>query len=158
MDPEKLVGLIVIEPEDCEAYQIPEGVLLIGRSDPLTSMGFVDILPGKALPPVSRTLPGFFKQFAGKSLFKVHGSPFMEKELAEGQTIEVPANTEYSIENRGGKSLVFWKFEGDVSDVFEKLRKELPKVQFTKRDKAGYKELFEVYQRRREEAHIEGHY
>src|SRR3989338_11071665 len=60
--------LIMIEPEDCEAYKIPEGILLIGRADQFGSQGFVDIDPGKSLPPRSRSAPGTLKQMAGESV------------------------------------------------------------------------------------------
>lgn len=150
MDPE---FLIVIEPEDCEMYQLPEGFLLIGRNDPFVSMGFIDINSHAQTQKKSRPTQGILKQMAGTSIIVISdGSQEKEQTLHTGDTLQIPAKKEYQIKNPGaGKSVLFWKFEGDASEVFEKLKKELPHIPFTAREKSGYKELFEQYQKRMEE-------
>jgi quercetin dioxygenase-like cupin family protein len=151
MEPEDMV---VIEPEDCEAYSMPEGTLLIGRSDAFASMGFVDLNPGASLPRRSFPASGLFRQISGSSVVRIYREEEVktERELKAGDSIEVPANSSHSIENTGsGKCLVYWKFMGDVSETFESLRKELPRLPERARKKSGYKELFEEHQKRMEE-------
>ena len=141
--------MIMIEPEDCEAYKMPEGVLLIGRADQFASQGFVDIDPGKTLPPRSRSAPGSLKQMAGESIVTISGE---QKILKTGDSIPIPLGTEYSIQNpTQGKCVVYWKFSGDVSEVFLKMMKELPKLPFQAREKSGYKDMFEDHKKRQEE-------
>lgn len=146
--------LVVIEVEDCDAWQMPEGTLLIGRLDPFVAQGFMDILPGKILPEQSMPVPGAFKQMAGSSVVIVfEGDNEKEKkEVKAGEVFKIPANTEYSIENpTQEKSVVYWRFDGDITEQMEQLKSTLPKIPFQARDASGYVELFEEYQRRNEE-------
>lgn len=156
-------SMIIIETEDCDAWQMQEGLLLIGRSDQFVSQGFVDINPKATLPKKSRPVEGVFKQMAGSSVFRVYEGDAVkeEKTLKTGDVIKVPANAPYSIENPAeGKCVVYWKFDGDVHEIFEQLKKQLPKAPTEMREKSGYKELFAEHQKRRqdEDAHIEGNY
>jgi len=154
--------LIIIEPEDCEAWQMPEGLLLIGRLDPFAAQGFVDLLPQKFLPPRSRPVPGIFKQMAGTSVFKVYEGEAVksERELKTGDAVKIPPQTPHSLENRTqDKCVVYWKFDGNVEEDFEKLKQTLSKLTFQAREKSGYKDLFEQHSRRRQEdAQVLGDY
>ena len=155
--------MVMIEAEDCDAWQMPEGLLLIGRLDPFAAQGFVDLLPNKSLPPRSRPAPGIVRQMAGKSVFRVFDGEQVkeEKELRTGDQISVPAGTPYSLENKTNeKCVLYWRFDGDVTEAFEKLKKSLPKIPFQAREKSGYKGLFESHQKRREDedAKIQGEY
>ena len=55
-------NLIVIEPEDCDSYQLPEGVLMVGRSDQFLSIGFMEVEPGRSLGKQVSPVPGIFSQ------------------------------------------------------------------------------------------------
>ena len=146
--------LIMIEPEDCQAYQMPEGLLLIGRSDPFVSQGFFDISPEMTVPKRSRPVDGLFKQITGKAILKVYDGSVVkeEKALEQGQSFRIEANQEYSIANPSqARSVVYWRFDGDITPILDKMRKELPALPEKARQKSGYKELFEEYQKRMQE-------
>ncbi|MBI4895519.1 MAG: hypothetical protein HY831_03425 [Candidatus Aenigmarchaeota archaeon] len=140
--------LFTIELEDCDAYKLPEGVLYIARSDQFMSMGFIEIEPGKESSKKSRTVTGYFKQTEGQSAFRIFDKNGSVKEmiLKKGDKLKIDANHDYIIKNDGEEnSVVFWKFNGDVFEAFETLRKTLEKIDAKARPKSGYKELYKQH-------------
>lgn len=144
--------LVILEPEDCEYYQIPEGKLLIGRSDQFVSQGFVIIDEGKTIPKKAMAAPGTFKQIAGTCLVRTYdGDQVKETMLHTGNAMQIPENQEYDITSKSPACITYWRFDGDVYEHFTKTRERLSVVTPEAREKSGHKELFEEYQKRHEE-------
>jgi len=142
--------LILIEPEDCDAYAISQGILMVGRSDKFSTNGFIEINPLTTLPKEARPVPAMFRQVEGSSLFKgfIEGT-VKEKTLKSGEVVKLQPDTPYEIHNQTrGKSLLFWKFDGDLLEAFDKLRKDLPGIPFQPRKKSGRKDLFNEHMKR----------
>ena len=144
--------MLILEPEDCDTYEMPEGKLLIGRCDQFVSQGFLDLNPGAKLEQ-SMPVEGMFKQISGSSLITVADN---EQILEPGKQMQIPANTAYTIAAQG-RSIVAWKYDGDMVAKFTELRKRYPEIKEQTRKKSGYKELFDEYQKRFQDsdAHVE---
>ncbi|MBI4021039.1 MAG: hypothetical protein HY369_02245 [Candidatus Aenigmarchaeota archaeon] len=151
--------MIEIEAEDCDYYQMPEGLLLVGRCDPFASQGFLDLNPNATLPKRARQAPGMFKQMAGSSVIRIEeAGKEREQTLQTGDKVTIPANAGYTITNPSvGKCVLSWKFTGDVQEAFTQLRKQLPLVTPPAREKSGYKELFAEHMKRRQDADAQIH-
>ncbi|GEM_PF-2971032 len=139
--------LFTIELEDCDAYKLPEGILYIARSDQFMSMGFIEIETGQESTKKSRPVAGYFKQFEGSSSFRIFDKNGTIKEinLKKGEILKVDENHDYIIKSTGDECIIFWKFNGDVSEIIESLRKQLEKITAKARPKSGYKELYKQH-------------
>lgn len=145
---ENFDDLFAIELEDCDVYKLSEGLLYIGRSDQFMSMGFIEIESGKESEKKSRPVAGYFKQTEGSSIFRIFdkNGTIKEQTLKKGDMIKIDASHDYIIKNIGDEnSVTFWKFTGDMTEIFENLRKTLEKVQMKARPKSGYKELYKQH-------------
>ena len=122
--------------------------MYIARSDQFMSMGFIEIETGKESAKKNRPATGYFKQHEGSSIFRIFDKNGTIKEtiLKKDDVLKVEATHDYIIKNDGSEnSLVFWKFNGDIQEIFENLRRSLEKISPKTRPKSGYKELYKQH-------------
>ncbi len=151
MDP---ADLIMIEPEDCERYQLPDGnILHIGRYDHIESMGFLEVFPGKELK-WSAAASGFLKQSEGAAnlTFTQGETKLNETNLESGQRLELEPNASFTVRNAGTvPSLTFFKYRGNVEQIFINFIKTLPHLPCEAREKNAYKNMYQQHTQVREE-------
>ena len=151
MDP---ADLIMIEPEDCERYQLADGnILHIGRYDHIESMGFLEVFPGKEVKwaiPVA----GFLKQTEGAAnlTFLQGETKLNEAKLETGQRHELEPNAQFAIRNNGTiPSLTFFKYRGNAEQIFLDFTKSLPHLPYEAREKSAYKNMYQQHTQVRDE-------
>ena len=139
--------LFLIELEDCDAYKLPEGILYIARSDTFMSMGFIEIDAKKESAKKSSPMAGYFKQSEGSSSFRIFDKNGTIKEinLKKGDVVKIDANHDYIIKSTANECIIFWKFNGDVSEMIENMKKQLEKTAPRTRPKSSYKELYQQH-------------
>ncbi|MBU3905247.1 MAG: hypothetical protein KJ906_03810 [Nanoarchaeota archaeon] len=107
-----------------EIYELPQGRIGIFHSDKNLSFGFLELEENQELNKHSRPVDEELIQIKGISEITL----FEETEtktimLKEGEKIIIPANTEHIHANKmNEKSLTFWKFEGDITEIIDKIR------------------------------------
>lgn len=114
---------IYFKIEDCEIYESSECRIFIGPSTKESSIGFLELNPRKKLSRHSRPVDEELVQIEGISTMTLFSSHSVEEiTLKKGDYLKIPANKPHIHENRSsGKSLTLWKFEGDITEVIEKI-------------------------------------
>lgn len=108
-----------------EAYKIKQGKIVIAYSDKNLSIGYLELNPGTELEKHSRSTDEQFFQIKRKASVTIfENNSQKEVVLREGDQLNIPANQYHIHANRGNeKSITMWKFEGDISEVINNIRK-----------------------------------
>ncbi|MBS1266914.1 MAG: hypothetical protein MAG795_00883 [Candidatus Woesearchaeota archaeon] len=109
--------------EQCEAYELAQGRILIGPSDKEYSLGYLELNHKQKLSKHHRPAPEELIQISGKSRITIYKSHSITKyDLNPGDYIKIPANRKHVHENpTSEKSITLWKFEGDIKNIIEKI-------------------------------------
>ncbi|TAL48036.1 hypothetical protein EPN87_01560 [archaeon] len=113
-----------------EVYEHEAGRIIIGHSDEELSIGLLILNPQSRYVRHNRPVK--------EQLTQAHGSCTMEliengKQksvvLNAGDTLEIPANQFHTHTNPNDEtSVTMWKFEGDITQVIDGIRKSMKKV------------------------------
>ncbi len=115
---------------DLHAYQKIEtvdGIIYLGPSDTKRSIGFLLLLPKQQLPKHNRPIEEWLVQTEGSSIIILYNNEVVEKKvvLRRGDSLKIPANQFHQHTNPTNKaSLTSWRFDGDITDIINKLRKQ----------------------------------
>ena len=105
---------------DCGCYELPQGKIYIGRSDNKLSVGYLELEPHTELDRHSRPVDEELTQIDGVSVIVLDDKEII---LRKGEKLIIPANVKHIHENRSDeKSLTFWSFEGDITNIINKIR------------------------------------
>ncbi len=121
---------IICRPEECEAYRLSQGKIFIGHSDKNLSAGYLELNPHQELPKHKRPVDEELIQIEGMSIVRIFRSHSVgEIILPPAHTTTIPANRPHIHANRTDKkSLTYWRFDGDVTEIINNIRKWYPKV------------------------------
>lgn len=115
-----MLQLSKLEPIDLDA-----GTIYILNSDRKTSIGFLRLDPGRSLDRHNRPVEEWLVQVEGVSVVRLYEDRRVVKEamLKRGDSLLIPANQYHQHTNPNSQeSLTSWHFDGDVSEVINKLR------------------------------------
>lgn len=108
----------------CQKIIIDQGALYLGESNALTSIGYLELNPHTSLTLHNRPAKENLTQIKGKSVIVI----FDEEKgrthlLSEGDMLSMLPNTWHIHTNPFNEpSLTQWYFEGDISDIINKIR------------------------------------
>lgn len=111
-----------------ESYKLPQGKIIIGISTKEYSAGTLELEPKQELSKHNRPTVEDLLQIHGESkvtLYKKDNVDKIEKEviLKEGDSFTIPEDAYHIHSNpSGSKSITFWKFDGDISEVIQGIR------------------------------------
>jgi len=107
-----------------ETYNLKQGKIIIAYSDKNLSIGYLELNPGTELEKHNRPTAEQFYQVEGTAIVVIFDKDdSKEVILSKGDQLEVPANQYHIHANRGtDRSITMWKFEGDISEVINKIR------------------------------------
>jgi len=106
-------------------YQLPQGKILIGISNKNLSIGTLYLEPRKALDKHNRPVKEQLIQVFGTCVMKLFDGENILKEitLRENEVLTILANQFHQHTNpTGALSVTMWRFDGDITDVIEKIR------------------------------------
>ena len=108
-----------------EAYQLPQGQMIIGHADEATSVGLLRLEAGQALAKHNRPVKEELYQLEGRCVVEL----FQEDNQVEpvvmnpGDRLEIPAGQFHIHANPYDvPGAAFWKFEGDIIPIIEQIR------------------------------------
>ena len=121
---------IICRPEECEVYKLPQGRIFIGYSDKTLSAGYLELNPHQELPKHKRPVDEELIQIEGTSIVRIFRSHSVgEVILPPAHTTIVPANRPHIHANRTDKkSLTYWRFDGDITEIINRIRESYPKI------------------------------
>ncbi|MBL7169499.1 MAG: hypothetical protein ISS48_00590 [Candidatus Aenigmarchaeota archaeon] len=116
--------------EECECYELPEGKIFIGYSDEKLSIGYLELNSRQQLSKHKRPVDEELIQLEGTSVVRIFKSHSVgEVVLLPATTTTIPANKFHMhINETNQKSLTFWKFEGDITEIIDNIRKKYKKL------------------------------
>lgn len=114
-----------------EIYRLAQGLIAITHYDRNLSVGVLELEPKQELSRHNRPVDEELVQIYGSSTMKIFEGDNLIKDivLKKGERVVIPAN-QYHIHSNptGEKSITLWKFEGDIVEVIENIRKGCKKV------------------------------
>lgn len=114
-----------------EAYNLPEGVITISHCNRDLSIGTLTLDADKELDRHNRPVEEQLLHIKGRGGLRIFEGDGQEREVLfeEGDTFEIPANQDHQHINPGsGKSIVMWKFGGDITDIIQDIRSGFEKI------------------------------
>lgn len=108
-----------------EIYKLPQGRITIGISNKHLSVGILSLDPHQELLKHNRPVTEQLIQLGGSCVIKLFEKDKVVKEvtLNENETFNIPANQWHIHANfTDNSSVTMWKFEGDISEVIQKIR------------------------------------
>lgn len=109
-----------------EEYKIPQGKILIAFSDKNLSVGALELNPGQELSKHNRPVLESLFQIQGTCIMKFFEENGIIKEviLNKGDSIDIPP-FKFHIHSNPSKeiSITFWKANGDITEIINKIRK-----------------------------------
>ena len=116
--------------EDCECYELPEGRIFIGESNKELSIGYLELNPKQKLSRHKRPVDEELIQLEGTSVIRIFSSHSVgEVVLLPATTTTVPANKFHMhINETDQKSLTFWRFQGDITEIIDDIKKKYKKL------------------------------
>ena len=112
--------------DNCEAINLPRGVIYLGPSDKSQSIGFLKLNPGQKLARHNRPVDEKLKQISGDCIIELYDKDrlLQEKELRQEEELIISANQYHVHKNPTSKeSLTYWQFDGDITKIIENIRK-----------------------------------
>jgi len=109
-----------------ETYNIAQGKIMIAFSDKNLSVGLLLLNSNQELEKHNRPVLEQLYQVKGTSVMRLFNEDGITKEvtLKEGDNLEIPANQFHQHTNpSGSESITLWKFEGDITEIIEAIRK-----------------------------------
>lgn len=109
-----------------EIYEVPQGKVFIGHSDKNLSVGYLELNPKQELEKHNRPVTERLMQITGSCVMKLYtGDEVKEITLNEGDTLEIPPKQYHVHANVSDKkSITFWKAEGDITEIIQKIREQ----------------------------------
>lgn len=114
-----------------ESYELPQGKITISFCDENLSVGLLELNPSQALSKHNRPVKEELVQIHGTCVMKLLDGNKLIKEvtLKTGEKLELPVNQFHIHSNpTDRKSITLWKFEGDIIEVIENIRKSFKKI------------------------------
>jgi len=113
-----------------EVYKHDAGKIIIGHSDKELSIGLLILNPRSSYPKHTRPVDEQLTQVYGKCSIKLYeGDRVTERILTEGEELKIAANQDHKHTNNSGYvSVTMWKFEGDITQVIDNIRKSLKRL------------------------------
>lgn len=112
----------------CEVYKIgSQGKIYVERSNKKISTGYLELFPGQRLKRHNRPVIEKLEQLRGTCVMRLFKNPGrkLEREvvLEAGDKLLIPARKWHQHANRGrAKSLTYWRFDGDITNIIEAIR------------------------------------
>lgn len=120
----------ILKLEDCECYELPQGRIFIGPSNEKSSIGYLELNPNQQLTKHNRPVDEELIGIEGTSVVRIFKSHSEEEViLLPGTATKIPANKYHIHYNRTSKkSLTFWRFNGDITEIIEEIKKNNKKI------------------------------
>lgn len=112
-------------------YKLPQGQIVINVSNKDLSTGILFLNPHQELPKHKRPIAEQLIQLVGTCILKLFEEDKVIQEiiLHENETLTIPANQFHKhINSTRNFSVTMWKFEGDVTEVIQKIRDDNEKA------------------------------
>jgi len=114
-----------------EIYQLPQGKIILSSITKDLSIGILCLNPRQELAKHNRPVTEQLVQVVGTCVMKIFDGDSLIKEvtLQENDTLTLPANQFHIHSNLTDQiSVTMWKFEGNILEVIQKIRKENNKI------------------------------
>jgi hypothetical protein len=109
-----------------EIYQLPQGKIVFSGTTKDLSTGALYLNPHQELPKHNRPVTEQLVQIVGTSIIKLfeHGDNLVDEiTLNENDTLTIPSKQFHIHANPTNEiSVTMWRFEGNISEVIQKIR------------------------------------
>ncbi|MEK9178348.1 MAG: cupin domain-containing protein, partial [Patescibacteria group bacterium] len=108
-----------------EVLKLTNGRLIISKTGKDLSTGLLHLFPESSLEKHNRPVDEQLIQVRGKSVIELrNGRKINKAELREGDELFIPARQFHTHTNPfDTDSVTAWRFDGDITEVIEELRK-----------------------------------
>ncbi|SRR6266480_646982 len=114
-----------------EIYKLPQGKITISISNKDVSIGTLYLNPRQEYVKHNRPVTEQLVQLVGSCVMKLFEGDTVVQEvtLHENKTLTIPANQFHMHTNPTDNiSITMWKFEGDITEVIQKIRESNEKI------------------------------
>ena len=114
-----------------ETYELPQGKIMIVYCNENVSIGLLELNSNQEIPKHLRPISEELSQIYGVSVIKIlDGDTIIREDIInEGQGLKVPANQVHIHSNpTNDKSIALWKFDGNIIEVIEGIRKNFRRI------------------------------
>ena len=114
-----------------EIYKLPQGKIVFSCTTKDLNTGALYLNSHQALPKHKRPVAEQLVQVVGTCVMKLFDGDTLVNEvtLNENDTLTIPANQFHMhINPTNDISVTMWKFEGDISEIIQKIREENKKI------------------------------
>lgn len=114
-----------------EIYKLTQGKIAFSYTTKNLNIGALCLNPHQELPKHNRPVTEELLQVAGTSLMKLFNGDTLIREITlhENDTLTIPANQFHIHTNPTNEiSVTMWRFEGDITQVLEGIRKNHQKL------------------------------
>ncbi|MDD5621322.1 MAG: hypothetical protein PHS27_01910 [Candidatus Pacebacteria bacterium] len=109
-----------------EIYKIPQGKMIISYSDKNISIGLLELNANELLPKHNRLVKEELTQIYGSSIIEIFDEDNSSQKiiLKAGDNLEIQEGKFHIHSNNSEDvSITLWKFEGDIANIIEDIRK-----------------------------------